>query len=788
MRTLSILVKGQVQGIGFRPFIYNLAKKLHLKGMVKNTKSGVLILVQGKNSKKFLDLLNSSPPRLAKIDNVIAKCINLKQYKDFVIEKSEQNLNTHSDSVLIMPDLAICDDCISDILNPNNRRFFYPFTNCTQCGPRYSIIIDTPYDRSRTTMRVFKMCTDCEKEYKNPEDRRFHAQPNACHTCGPQITLNRTNRKTTFKNDLSKKIIENAVALLKQGKILAIKSIGGFLLAVDAQNDKAVQFLRIRKNRPKKPFAVMCKDIKTIKQLCFVNKEEEKLLSSNIAPIVLLKKRPNPKIKISELVAPNNGYLGIMLPYTPLHRLLFETKYVSHETSKSCAQSVKRTVCQPLKVLVMTSANPKDSPIITDAKNIEARLSNCVDYILDHNRKIESRCDDSIVFNYKGQILVRRSRGYVPSPIILQDIKVKPVLSFGSDLKNYFALGNGNKIYLSPYVGDLGSNETIAFFWEMLEKYQRWFGIKPEFVACDLHPDYISHRMAEEYAKSHKLPIIKIQHHFAHLVSVIAEYNLKPPVIGLSFDGTGYGDDSNIWGSEFLILDFITYHRLGHLRYLPLIGGDSAITNPKKIGDAYLRELGISPKRSLSFGLNQINTSSMGRLFDAIAHLLGVCSLQTYEGEAPIGLEAEALKFEPFAKIRLNKKLIEDSIIVATDNFNPLPDTNIAKHLLKKYTIDPKPILEYILKEQKSDKDISRLSWLFHQWVVETSVAVTKRISAQTKISQVCLAGGVFQNKIILKGIVENLEKSGFKVYFNRAVPINDGGIALGQAIIAGKK
>lgn len=794
MQTLSILVKGQVQGIGFRPFVYNLAKRLNIKGIVKNTKQGVLILCQGKNTKKFLNFIKTSPPRLAKIDNIIVKLINAKQYNDFSIIGSERKNKKYNNAVQIIPDLTICQECIGDILDPKNRRFYYPFTNCTQCGPRYSIILDTPYDRPQTTMRDFKMCSDCENEYKNPKNRRFHAQPNACHICGPYITLNPITELAGSGKEPAKKVIENAVFLLKQGKILAIKSIGGFLLAIDAQNERAVQKLRKKKNRSKKPFALMCKDIKTIKQLCEVNKQEEELLTSNIAPIVLLKKRTKPKLKIAKSIAPNNHYLGIMLPYTPLHKLLFETTpeinpNVSHETSKADKSiedycGAKRKAQCSLKVLVMTSGNPKDAPIITDAQEIKKRLSKCVDYILDHNRRIASRCDDSVLFNFNGPILIRRSRGYVPSPIILQDIKLKPVLAFGSDLKNYFALAYGHKVYLSPYIGDLGSKETIDFFGEILEKYQRWFGIKPKIVACDLHPDYISRRMAEDYSNAQKIPLVKTQHHYAHIVSVIAEHNLKPPVIGLSFDGTGYGEDGNIWGSEFMLVDYHSYKRIAHLRYLPLIGADSAITNPKKIAIAYIKELNLSQTKSSALGFNRIYTSSMGRLFDAVAHLLGSCTIQTFEGEAPISLEAEALKFETGTKHRekLNLKLIGESISIVTDTLNK----NNA--LIENYIIEPKPILELLINLRKRGGDVTKLSWLFHQWVIQISIAVVKKIAEQTQIYTICLAGGVFQNQIVLKGISERLNKSGFKVYFNRAVPINDGGIALGQAVVAGKK
>jgi hydrogenase maturation protein HypF len=585
--TYSILVKGRVQGIGFRPFVYRQAKKFRLTGIVRNTKQGVLIRVQGKNSKKMVEVLKKSPPLLSNITGITIKKLSYKRYVGFSIKKST-NLNQASDLVQIMPDLSVCPECVKDFTDQQNRRYYYPFTNCTQCGPRYSIIRSLPYDRSKTTMKDFTMCKKCAQEYNNPSNRRFHAQPNACNVCGPWLTLFDSNSKTIISND-SIKVLNKTKQLIAHNKIIAIRSIGGFLLACDAKSNMAVNRLRSRKNRPAKPFAIMCKDIQTIQKLCFVNKREIQILKSKIAPIVLLKKKKTNYI--SEKIAPKNDFLGVMLPYTPLHKLLFSclprNANVSRETY--------------LDALVMTSANPKGAPILANANDVVKKLgapprardseARVVDYILDHNRPIESRCDDSVVFNYMGPVIIRYSRGYVPSPIQLRNLSLRPVLAFGSDLKSHFALGQADKVFLSPYIGDLISEQSVSFFFEILGKYQRWFGIKPSVVCCDLHPNYISRRLAEQYAYKHHLQLMKIQHHYAHLVGVMAEFGIRSKVIGVGYDGTGYGTDENIWGSEIMILDYQGFERTAHLKYLPLVGGDAAITNPELIAKTYLQQI-----------------------------------------------------------------------------------------------------------------------------------------------------------------------------------------------------
>jgi hydrogenase maturation protein HypF len=761
--SLKITVYGQVQGIGFRPFIYRTAIKLGLKGYVKNTKNGVVIVCQGNRKKELLETLKFSPPPLSIITKITTKQLMLKPFNEFQIEKSEAH-SLPREVIQIPPDLSICKDCTKDLLTKTNRRYFYPFTNCTQCGPRYSIIQDLPYDRPNTTMNIFKMCNDCQSEYENPKNRRFHAQPNACPKCGPKLILLDNTGKQVIK-DNNQKIIGYVQRLLKNGKIIAIKSIGGFQIACDAKNPKAILTLRKRKNRPKKPFALMCKDIRVARKLAYISKEEAKLLKSSEAPIVLLQKKA--RNFISEYISPQNGYLGIMLPYTPLHKLLF-VPIASYSSINKKLFNVSRETLKIPDTLIMTSANPKSQPILSNSKEVVAKLGNIVDYILDHEREIYSRCDDSIVFvpklrgihtPNKYPVIVRYSRGYVPRPIYLAGLDLVPTLAFGGDLKNYFALGVKDRVYLSPYIGDLISNENVSFFFEMLEKYERWFNIKPEIVVCDLHPNYISVRLAEEFQKSRQVKLIKVQHHYAHLLSVYTEYNLKDSAIGIAFDGTGYGEDGAIWGSEIMVFDDHGYERLAHLTYMPLVGGDNAVTNPEFIKNVYWDV--INNRIKLTSGT--VMTSSMGRLFDAVSAFLGLCKTQTFEAEAPIALENAAL--EGMKTFSLAVKLPED------------PNSYF----------DCKTIIKDLLALKENGLPTTTLALWFHKRIVKETVEIIKNISAKKRIKQICVAGGVFQNRMLLTEISKELNRLKFKVYLPRIVPINDGGLALGQ-ITFGRK
>lgn len=689
------------------------------------------IRAEGKNLKGFIERISKGPP-LAVIDKIEIKRTPFKGFRDFRIIKSNTSESRNTE---IMPDIATCTDCISDIFNSENRRFRYPFTTCTQCGPRFSIIETLPYDRIRTTMKGFRMCKECEREYNSPEDRRFHSQPNACSECGPHLLLLDKRGRIIETNDPIKTVSQ----LLLKGHILAIKGIGGFHIACDATNTQTVLKLRKRKNRPKKPFALMIGSIEEIKRICKMNEEEERIIKSPEAPILLLKKKGN---GVSREISPNNRYLGVMLPYSPLHHLLFK---------------------ENLPPLVMTSANPKDEPLIADRRGIVERLGKVVDFILDHNRKIENPCDDSILFLSKGRISVRRARGFVPKPIRLP-FKLPSILGCGPRLKNTFALAKDEKVYLSTHIGDLNTLSTLSFFEKNLERYKKWFSIEPEIVVCDLHPDYLSTR----YAEFLKKPLIRVQHHYAHIASVMAENGLKGRVIGLSFDGTGYGTDGKIWGGEFLIADYKGFERVEHLSELPLIGGDAAIYEPARTAASYilylfgeetLNSIGLGDyswlKSQLRLRINLTPTTSMGRLFDAVAALIGLKRKVSFDGEAPIALEAIAKRGEK---------------------------GDYGENL------DPANIFEGIIRDLKTKTPKPLISARFHNTIIRGSLKIVKRLYRETKLSQVCLSGGVFQNRIILEGIIEGIEGLGLKVYTNRETPINDGGVSLGQVVVGGFK
>ena len=621
-------VNGIVQGVGFRPFIYQLANRHKIKGEVANTSSGVSIHIEGirQNIESFCRDLSEKSPPLAYITEVSFYDEPVNDYKDFTIVDSKgQAVMT----TLISPDVSVCDDCISELFDPSDRRFQYPFINCTNCGPRYTIIDDIPYDRPKTSMKHFKMCPICQEEYDDPENRRFHAQPNACKDCGPHISLyDNTRKKVATPNP-----IEKAATLLKQGGIIAVKGLGGFHLAVDAENNKAVARLRKRKYREEKPLAIMSYDVEHIRRYAQVEPEEEKLLTSPQRPIVLLKKiEPN---SISEAVAPRNRYFGAMLPYTPLHYILLSHNFTA---------------------LVMTSGNLSDEPIAIDNEDAFDRLSNIADYFLIHNRDIYLRSDDSIVRKSAGFTrFIRRSRGYVPIPVFLNK-KVPSILACGAELKNTICLTKGNHAFLSQHIGDLENLASYDFFQLTIRHMKRILDINPEIIAFDLHPDYLSTRYAEEQQDIQK---IQVQHHHAHIVSAMAENMLDGPVIGLSFDGTGYGSDGTIWGGEILFAEIEKFSRAAHFAYVPMPGSAAAIKEPWRMAVSYLydafgegfwdldlpflkkidhNKLKIIVKM-ISKQLNSPHTSSLGRLFDGIAAIAGIRNHVFFEGQAAMELE-----------------------------------------------------------------------------------------------------------------------------------------------------
>ncbi|MCX7794250.1 MAG: carbamoyltransferase HypF, partial [Thermodesulfovibrionales bacterium] len=664
----------------------------------------------------------------------------------------------------LSPDIAICDDCLRELFDPSDRRYLYPFINCTNCGPRYTITKAVPYDRPNTTMNVFKMCSDCEEEYHNPLDRRFHAQPNACPECGPQITLLFQDKRFQ-KNEA----IERTVEILKDGGIVAIKGIGGFHLACDAEKDNTVRRLRERKRRSNKPFALMSPDIEHIRFFAHIAKEDERLLLSKERPIVLLKKR-YPEA-LSPAIAPLNGYLGFMLPYSPLHYLLFY--YPQGQDNKP-----------NFKALVMTSGNISEEPIVIDNEESLKRLSGIADAFLFYNRDIFMRVDDSVVFTLESDrtysckfFFIRRSRGYAPGIINLPD-RGPEVLATGADLKNSFVLTKENHAILSQHIGDMENYETLKFFEETLENLRSVYRINPVSIACDRHPEYLSTRWAE----SQGLKVYKFQHHHAHIASVMAEHGLRKPVIGVAMDGTGYGTDGTIWGSEFLIVKTSEFMRMGRFKPVALPGGERAIKETWRIALSILNEITGSrvwdyvelagfDKR---YGRDKVEnilkiltdrtisplSSGAGRFFDAIAALTGICDKNTFEAEAPIALESI-----------IDESITEDYAI----------DMVFKDDLIE---IDISSIIPAFMEDIKEGVNPSVISTKFHNTFINSIVRAVAKISMLTGIRDVCLSGGVFQNRYILKNVILRLTEGGLEVYTNRALPPNDASIALGQAYI----
>jgi len=747
-----ISVRGVVQGVGFRPFVYRLAQEHHLKGWVRNTSGSVEIEVEGDNGSldRFLNALETQAPPMARIENIEVASYPARGYTDFQIEPS---LSREGEYQLVSPDIATCEDCKTEIFSTADRRSGYPFTNCTNCGPRFTIIEDIPYDRPKTTMRQFQMCPRCQREYDNPLDRRFHAQPNACPECGPKLELVGSDGRTVEGED----VIKTASQLLKAGKILAVKGLGGFQLACDATSDEAINLLRIRKRRRSKPLAVMIGTIEEIKGHCLVSDEERKLLESPQCPIVLLGWKQGSNI--SKAIAPNLKYLGVMLPYTPLHHLLL----------KECALP-----------LVMTSGNLSEEPIAKDNDEALRRLKGIADYFLLHNRGIYARYDDSVSMVEGAPQVIRRARGYAPYPIFLP-FKSKPVLACGAELKNTFCLTKDEHAFLSQHIGDMENEETLVHFENTVQLYKKLFRIEPEIIAYDLHPDYLATKYALEVGAKDNLKTVPVQHHHAHIVSCMVENNTKGPVIGVALDGTGYGSDGTIWGGEFLLSELGGFKRLGHLEYAPLVGGEAAIRKPYRMALSYLytllgedfsleglplerlesAETGII-KQQLRQKINSPPTSSAGRLFDAVSALVGVRGEIDYEAQAVIELEM----------------LAPDETRV-----EPYPFAIVEEGVVK--VVKLKELFEAIVQDVRNQTSPSLISLKFHYTVAEIVAQMVKAIARETGIEQVALSGGVFQNRLLLKLAGSALKREGFEVLIHHLVPTNDGGISLGQAVIA---
>jgi len=756
LRLASISVRGIVQGVGFRPFVYGLAVKHNLKGWVYNTSEDVKIEIEGKAEaiRQFERELQTQAPPLAHIETVNIEYSHPRHHKEFQIRSSQAQEGKYQ---LISPDIATCRACLEEVMDAEDRRYRYPFTNCTNCGPRFTIIESMPYDRTKTTMRSFRMCSQCQAEYDNPLDRRFHAQPNACPKCGPQVELvDNQGNLITESNPITA-----ASQFLSKGKILAIKGLGGFLLACDATNDIVVRTLRQRKKRSSKPFAIMVTDINEARKHCYVSPEEEDLLTSPQSPIVLMKWREESSVSLE--VAPNLRFLGVMLPYTPVHHILL------------------RDTGLPL---VMTSGNLSEEPIARDNDEALRRLSGIADYFLIHDRDIYSSYDDSVSMVEGGTSqLVRRARSYAPYPIRLP-FEAKQVLGCGAEEKNTFCLTKDNYAFLSQHIGDMENMETAEHFDRTISQYQKLFHIKPEIVAHDLHPDYLATNYARELGES-GMKLVPVQHHHAHIASCMTDNGLESAVIGVAFDGTGMGADGNIWGGEFLVADYRDYRRAGHLEYLPLPGGAAGIKHPYRTAISYIltllgenalnHDLPIMReaddmeieviKRQIERGINSPFTSSMGRLFDAVSALLGIRGEIDYEGQAAVELEMAAYE-EDYVHIQKSYpyRIVEDGGI---------------------RVVRLRDLFAAVLEDLNEDTSKGSMSVRFHNTIARMIDEMCRLTADETRINQVALSGGVFQNRILLKKTTDLLESSGFQVFAHRQVPCNDGGISLGQVAIA---
>jgi hydrogenase maturation protein HypF len=758
---LRIAIRGAVQGVGFRPFIYRLATDLGLKGWVNNSSQGVFIEVEGSQSEleTFLLRIEREKPPRSFIQSLEFSFLDPKGYRNFEIKESEPSGKKEA---LILPDIATCRDCLEEIFDPQNRRFRYPFTNCTNCGPRFSIIEDLPYDRSNTTMKKFNMCGKCLSEYNDPLNRRFHAQPNACPNCGPHLELWNRKGKILASHD---EALMQAVEMIRQGRIVAVKGLGGFHLIVDAGQDETVLRLRNLKSREEKPFALMYPSMNVIEADCEVSELEKRLLVSPESPIVLLKCRGSScPSRISPHVAPANPNLGIMLPYTPLHRLLMREVGLA---------------------VVATSGNFSDEPICTDENEALQRLSEIADLFLIHNRPIARPVDDSIARVILGrELILRRSRGYAPLPIHLHKT-IPSALAVGAHLKNTVALSTANKIFISQHIGDLETAQAFEAFQKVIADFQDLYGVLPGKVGCDLHPDYLSSKFAKKYGP----PVVCVQHHYAHVLSCMAENELDDPVLGVAWDGTGYGLDGTIWGGEFLRILDDSFRRIAYLRTFPLPGGETAIKEPRRTALGLLYELlgeqifdadEIFPMKSFSQNekkilkkmlKNKINTpitSSAGRLFDGVASICGLRQVTKFEGQAAMELE-----------FTIDETQTNEAYPFRIPELGSLDSKSEMFERQQPYILDWGPMIQEILDDVRRRVPVSRISLRFHNALVQMIVEIAKKIGE----NRVVLSGGCFQNRYLTEQSVKRLKREGFSPYWHQRVPPNDGGIALGQVM-----
>ena len=807
---LKLTVRGAVQGVGFRPFVFRLATGLGLAGWVNNSPQGVFIEAEGPGAEleKFLLRLETEKPPRSFIQSLEASWLDPVGYMAFEIRPSETG---GSKTALVLPDIATCPDCLREIFDPQNRRHLYPFTNCTNCGPRFSIIESLPYDRANTSMKAFTMCPQCQAEYDDPRNRRFHAQPNACPVCGPRLELWRSGvrqnaadssiaRDQPRSAERSYEALLAAAKAIREGKIVAVKGLGGFHLMADARNDKAIRLLRERKQREEKPFALMFPSLESVKAECEVSPLEERLLRSPEAPIVLLRRihlttptdEKSQRMKTSKLksvgtfhpladsVAPGNPYLGVMLPYTPLHHLLMAELGFP---------------------VVATSGNLSDEPICTDEREALERLGGIADVFLVHNRPIVRHVDDSIVrVMLDRELVLRRARGYAPLPITLNPrlstLDSRPILAVGAHLKNAVALSVGNQVFISQHIGDLETEQAHTAFRRVIADFEKLYEAKPQIIAADLHPDYLSTKFALERrpparhesknaSDQHAVPeagapiVMQVQHHIAHILSCMAENEIAPPALGVSWDGTGYGLDGTVWGGEFFLVTDKSVERVAHLRPFRLPGGDKAVKEPRRTalgllyeisGDKVFEQKKLAPvtafskaelvtlKTMLAKKLNSPVTTSMGRLFDAVASLINLRQQIRFEGQAAMELE--------FALDGIETE----------DHYNLSLVTRHPSHEL-----DWSPMIAAILVDVQQGVSVGIISAKFHNALTEAIVAVAKRAGQ----NRVVLSGGCFQNRYLTERAVRRLSAEGFRPYWHQRVPPNDGGIALGQVVAA---
>ena len=757
-----LLVNGIVQGVGFRPFVYRIAVRHALKGFIRNTSSGVLIEVQGSSLllERFYGALQNDRPPFAHIDAIEESVIDCVAEAGFVIGDSITGTEVET---LIPPDIALCCNCRRELLDPANRRFHYPFINCTNCGPRYTIVGRLPYDRPSTSMHEFKMCPECEREYNDPLDRRFHAQPNACSVCGPALVLLDASGIPLAGDEVAE-----SVELLKKGLIVALKGLGGFHLAVDASNERAVRRLRERKGRETKPFAVMMRDIAQVRRHCDVSEGEFDALTSAEAPIVLLKKCKSSTLAPS--VAPDNDRLGVMLPYTPLHTLLFD---------------------EGLDVLVMTSANFSEEPIVNENDEALSRLTGIADAFLVHNRPIYLKCDDSVTIYLSGKLRqIRRSRGYVPAPLYLHE-EGGTVLATGGELKNTVTLLKGSHALMSQHIGDMKNFEAYRHFQFVVAHLQHLFQATPELVVHDLHPGY----MTTQWAQNQQIPVLGVQHHHSHLVACLAENREEGPAIGLLLDGTGYGTDGQIWGGEILIGDAARVKRFASFEQMPLPGGEAAVIQPWRAALGYLyrsctdipdllfmRERNIeSVLELLEKRVNIVETSSCGRLFDAVAALCNLRAEITYEGEAAIALMHAAGGAIGNKEFRYALHYAGEATIEPGE---PMGKKEFRHKENGRWIIMVSPLIQDISAALQKGMGLSEISRRFHRTLVSCFYDIIGKASRETGIKTVVLSGGVFQNELLFETLLHDLHHTGYKVLTHALVPSNDGGLSLGQAII----